>query len=263
MSTETTATLRVTRRCDASAERVFDAWLDAERAATFLFATAAGRMVRADIDARVGGSFCFVDRRDGEDVEHTGTYLEIDRPRRLVFTFLVPKYSAATTRVTVEIVPLGMGCELTLTHDGVLPEYASRTESGWIAILEALESAVARKAAALSFLRLVASGDVQEAYRAHVAPGFRHHNPFFRGDADSLRTAMEENAKKNPNKVLEVQRVLEDGVLVAVHSRVRQTPEDRGGAAVHIFRFEHDRIVEFWDIGQAVPETYVNEHGMF
>ena len=58
MSTETTATVRVTRRFNASAERVFDAWLDANRAATFLFATAAGRMVRADIDARVGGSFC-------------------------------------------------------------------------------------------------------------------------------------------------------------------------------------------------------------
>ena len=263
MSTETTETLRVTRRFDASAERVCDAWLDPEKAAKFLFATAHGKMVRADIDVRVGGSYCFVDRRDGEDVEHTGTYLEIDRPRRLVFTFLVPKYSTATTRVTVEIAPLGTGCELTLTHDGVLPEYSSRTEAGWSAILDGLASAVSRKEAALSFLRLVAAGRVHDAYRAHIGPGFRHHNPFFRGDADSLRTAMEENASKSPNKVLEVQRALEDGVLVAVHSRVRQTPEDRGGATVHIFRFENDRIVELWDIGQPVPETSANEHGMF
>jgi uncharacterized protein YndB with AHSA1/START domain len=89
------------------------------KAATFLFATANGKLVRADIDVRVGGSHCFVDRRDGEDVEHTGTCLEIDRPRRLVFTFMVPKYSTATTRVTVDIAPVGTGCELTLTHDGV------------------------------------------------------------------------------------------------------------------------------------------------
>jgi uncharacterized protein YndB with AHSA1/START domain/predicted SnoaL-like aldol condensation-catalyzing enzyme len=263
MTTNTAATVRITRRFDASAERVFDAWLDPKKAGTFLFATETGRMIRADIDARVGGSFCFVDRRDGEDVEHTGTYLEIDRPRRLVFTFSVPKYSAVITRVTIVIEPLAAGCELTLTHDGVLPEYASRTQSGWSGILEGLASAVSRKEAALSFLRLVASGNVHDAYRAHIGPGFRHHNPFFRGDVDSLRTAMEENATKNPSKVLEVQRALEDGVLVAVHSRVRQTPDDRGAAVVHFFRFANDRIVELWDVGQAVPETSPNEHGMF
>ena len=136
--TADTARVRVTRRFAAAAERVFDAWLDSQKAATFLFATPAGRMVRAEIDPRVGGTFCFVDRRDGEDVEHTGTYLEIDRPRRLVFTFAVPKYSATTTRVTIDIVPLAAGCELTLTHEGVLREYTERTESGWTNIFEGL-----------------------------------------------------------------------------------------------------------------------------
>lgn len=42
------------------------------------------------------------------------------------------------TRVTVDIVPQGSGCELTLTQEGVLPEYVSRTESGWTTILHAL-----------------------------------------------------------------------------------------------------------------------------
>ena len=143
-SPSATATVRVTRRFDASAERVFDAWLDVEKASTFLFATPSGRMVRAELDARVGGSFSFVDRRDGEDVEHTGTYLEIDRPRRLVFTFSVPKYSSVVTRVTIEIAPMGSGCELVLTQEGVLPEYSSQTESGWNGILEGLASAVSR-----------------------------------------------------------------------------------------------------------------------
>jgi predicted SnoaL-like aldol condensation-catalyzing enzyme len=75
--------------------------------------------------------------------------------------------------------------------------------------------------------------------------------------------AMEQNAKKNPNKVLEVQTAIEEGDRVVVFSRVRQKPEDRGGAVVHIFRFEGEQIVEFWDIGQAVPEEGVNENGMF
>ena len=138
MSPEPTMTIRVTRRFSASAERVFDAWLDPEKAGQWMFATASGQLVRVEIDARVGGSFVFVDRRGGEDVEHTGEYLEIERPRRLVFTFAVPKFSSQSTRVTIDIVPAGAGCELTLTHEGVLPDYASRTEAGWTGILDGL-----------------------------------------------------------------------------------------------------------------------------
>jgi uncharacterized protein YndB with AHSA1/START domain len=136
------AVVRVSHRFAASPERVFDAWLDPKRAGRWLFATPHGEMVRVEVDPRVGGSFRFVDRRDGEDVEHVGTYLELDRPRRLVFTFGVPKFSAETTRVTVEIAPLGAGCELTLTHEGVLPDYTSRTQAGWTAILDGLDAAL-------------------------------------------------------------------------------------------------------------------------
>lgn len=50
---------------------------------------------------------------------------------------------------------------------------------------------------------------------------------------------------------------------MAVFSRIRQKPGDRGGAAVHLFRFEGNRIVEFCDIGQEVPAQSVNENGMF
>jgi predicted SnoaL-like aldol condensation-catalyzing enzyme len=119
------------------------------------------------------------------------------------------------------------------------------------------------KDVALAFLRAAASGEVREAYRKHVAPGFRHHNAFFPGDAESLMRGMEENAAKNPNKVLEVQRAIEDGDLVAVHSRVRQKPDDRGVAVVHIFRFEGGKNAELWDLGQPVPEDSPNENGMF
>jgi predicted SnoaL-like aldol condensation-catalyzing enzyme len=123
--------------------------------------------------------------------------------------------------------------------------------------------AKSHKDAAVEFLGLVASGKVREAYEKHVGAGFRHHNPYFRGDAASLMEAMEQNAAKNPNKLLEIQSAIQEGDRVAVFSRVRQNPQDRGGAVVHIFRFEKDRIVEFWDVGQAVPEQSVNENGMF
>ncbi|XXF76227.1 SRPBCC family protein [Myxococcaceae bacterium GXIMD 01537] len=132
------APVRVTRHFNASAERVFDAWLDPRTAGRWLFATPTGQMVRVHVDARVGGAFSIVDRREGEDVEHTGEYLELDRPRRLVFTFAVPKYSSEVSRVSIDIAPRGNGCELVLTNDDVPQEYAAATQDGWGRILEGL-----------------------------------------------------------------------------------------------------------------------------
>lgn len=144
MTTEPKIKVSVTRRFSASPERVFDAWLDPAKACKFLFATPTGEMVRTEIDARVGGKFIIVDRRDGQDAEHFGEYLEIDRPRRLVFVYGVEMYSEAVDRVTVEIVPLDSGCELTLIHemDPEYAEYTSRAEQGWTGILKGLAAAL-------------------------------------------------------------------------------------------------------------------------
>lgn len=139
METENLRSLQVVRRFEASAERVFDAWLDPNTAGQWLFAHDSGQMILVEIEPRVGGSFNFTRRdADGGDIEHVGEYLEIDRPRRLVFTFSVPKFVKQITRVTVDIVPLESGCELALTHEHVLPEWASQTEAGWGMILNSL-----------------------------------------------------------------------------------------------------------------------------
>lgn len=119
------------------------------------------------------------------------------------------------------------------------------------------------KDTAIDFLSLAASGNAKEAFRLYVGEGFRHHNPYFKGDADSLMNGMDENAAENPDKVLEIWRVLEDGDYVTLHARVRMNPNDTGWAVVHIFRFENDRIVELWDVGQEIPEDSPNEYGMF
>jgi len=143
MSKPTTISVRVTHRFRQPAERVFDAWLDPAKAARFLFHTPAGEMIRAEIDPRVGGRFVFVDRRNGVDIAHRGEYIEIDKPRRLVFDFAVTGYEDMLTRVTVAIAPQAEGCELTLTHDGVLADFADRTEAGWTMILDTLASTLA------------------------------------------------------------------------------------------------------------------------
>lgn len=137
--TERPIVARAVRAFEQAPERVFDAFLDPERAGRFLFATAHGRMVKVEIDARVGGRYTFVDRRDGVDVEHTGEYLEIARPTKLVFTLKVPMYGSDVDRVQIDIAPRGKGCELTLTHQmgAEHAAYRERTEQGWGQILDA------------------------------------------------------------------------------------------------------------------------------
>jgi len=117
--------------------------------------------------------------------------------------------------------------------------------------------------AALEFLHLCAAGRVEEAYGRFAAPNFRHHNPHFRGDAASLAAGMADNARQFPNKQLEILRSLAEGELVALHCRVRMTPDGPGIALIHIFRFESGRIAELWDVGQFPPEQSPNEFGMF
>ncbi len=130
--------VRVARRIDASPERVFDAWLDPERARRFLFATPTGEMVRAEIDPRLRGRYCLVDRREGTDVEHRGEYLALDRPRRLVFSFWVSGFHDQVSRVAIDIVPAGAGADITLTNGPLPAEWAERAREGWAGILDGL-----------------------------------------------------------------------------------------------------------------------------
>jgi uncharacterized protein YndB with AHSA1/START domain len=100
-------------------------------------------VLRIALDARIGGSFSSVVRRQGEEIDHTGTYLEIDRPQRRAFTWGIARESEDGSRVRIDIVPLATGCELTLIHE-LHPDwadYASRTEAGWT-MLEALAEAL-------------------------------------------------------------------------------------------------------------------------
>lgn len=144
-------TVRVTRRINASPDRVFDAWLTPATAARFLFATRTGNILHCDIDARVGGGFLVTDRRplaDGDEscyeAQHRGTYVEIERFHRIVFDFTADPTVNTPTRVTLDFVPMGVNkCEVVLTHElgegDDAKTYAKRTEQGWARMLEQLD----------------------------------------------------------------------------------------------------------------------------
>ena len=131
-------TVSVSRRIPVPVEAVYDAWIDPAQAGGWLFRTEGGELERCEIDPRVGGRFRIDERRGGEIAEHHGEYVEMDRPYRLAFDFWT-NFSEERTRVRIDIARIaGDGSLITLTHDGVWPDWADKTRMGWTMILDQL-----------------------------------------------------------------------------------------------------------------------------
>jgi uncharacterized protein YndB with AHSA1/START domain len=131
--------IEVTHRYDVSSEKVFDAFLSTDVARHFLFATAGGDMIVAEIEPRVGGHFTFTERRpEMGDVRHVGHYLDIERPRRLVFNFSVPQFAPGASMVTIEIRSQDGGCELVLIAENMQTDHLEGVRDAWKRILAGL-----------------------------------------------------------------------------------------------------------------------------
>jgi uncharacterized protein YndB with AHSA1/START domain len=131
------ATVRVTKRFRASPDRVFAAWLDDDSAGRWLFATASRPSAEVDIDARVGGSFRFVERRRLVAAVYRGRYLQIVPSRRLVFAVSIDGGREST--VTIDILRRHNGCELILSQQPVPSSERERVKGRWIGMLYGLD----------------------------------------------------------------------------------------------------------------------------
>lgn len=137
----------------ASAERVFDAWLDPAKVRSWSSQPVAGRapsdIRRVEIDPRVGGKFTFSDMREDGEAVHWGYYLEIDRPRKLVFSWFTSEEEEQENNsvVTLTIEPLASGCRATIVHsmDERWAEWVKQTEKGWATMLSQIDMDVAAK----------------------------------------------------------------------------------------------------------------------
>ena len=136
MSTEVvlSRTLRVPR------EEVFDAWLDAPNMAEWMCPGEC--TASAEVDARVGGRFRIVMTHGGGSTEHTGEYLQIERPSLLSFTWKSVNTDNQPTVVTIEFHERGGGTELVLTHRRLPPAHIEAHRDGWTDILRKLNAAL-------------------------------------------------------------------------------------------------------------------------
>jgi predicted SnoaL-like aldol condensation-catalyzing enzyme len=129
-----------------------------------------------------------------------------------------------------------------------------------------------RKDIAVKFLSLVSAGKPKEGLPL-FAPDCKTHNPYVIGGMNELIDAMIAVQKQGSEGIMKgskadfklvVRQVLADGDLVAVHTQLASSNPSEGGLRqVHLFRFSKDKIVEYWDITQFVPENVPNAAGAF
>jgi uncharacterized protein YndB with AHSA1/START domain len=134
------AAVVVRRTISATAEDLFDAWLDPEALATWM-RPGTIRSTVAKVEPRVGGSYEIIMQGQSGPIVHKGVYQQIDRPKRLVFTWASPGTELRDTLVTVDFVPTGKRTEVIVTHEQ-LPESARPSHSnGWTSGLLHLDEA--------------------------------------------------------------------------------------------------------------------------
>lgn len=137
------STVSVRREIAAPAAELFDAWLDPGKLSAWMrpFDTE-----RADVklDARVGGEFEIVMHTPKGPVPHTGSYQEITRPRRIVFTWNSPFAGDHGSLVTVDFNARGRSTEIVITHERLPSEEMVQAHSGgWSGILDRIGEAYA------------------------------------------------------------------------------------------------------------------------
>jgi uncharacterized protein YndB with AHSA1/START domain len=134
------AAVVVRRVIAASAEDLFDAWLDPEALAQWMRPGTINSTV-ARVEPRVGGTVEITMQGQSGLIVHKGVYRHIERPKRLVFTWISGPTEFKETLVTVDFVRIDNCTEVVVTHE-LLPESAMPSHrNGWTSGLEHLEEA--------------------------------------------------------------------------------------------------------------------------
>ncbi len=135
----TDLTLEMTKIINAPIEKVFDAWLDPKILSMFMMPMPGMPESDVENDAREGGKFTITMHAGDDLLPHTGEYLEINRPDKLVFTW-VSHCSVDDSTVTLNFTKIDDNTtNVSLSHVKFIDEKTrSDHEGGWSNILERL-----------------------------------------------------------------------------------------------------------------------------
>lgn len=97
----------------------------------------------------------------------------------------------------------------------------------------------------------------------YVADEYKQHSPSFKTGKAAFKDGIGGYLASFPESTATIKHIVAEGDLVFIHNHIQLNPQDRGQAAVDIFRVKNGMIVEHWDIIQDIPETSENDNTMF
>ncbi|HUI31520.1 MAG TPA: ester cyclase [Candidatus Acidoferrales bacterium] len=100
-----------------------------------------------------------------------------------------------------------------------------------------------------------------ESINKYMGDVYIQHNPYVADGKQALIDACKQWFKDAPKEKIDIQHLAADGNLVFIHTRSHEGAKIF--SVIDIFRIENGKIVEHWDVGQAVPEKAANSHPMF
>ena len=97
----------------------------------------------------------------------------------------------------------------------------------------------------------------------YLGPRYTQHNPMAADGPEGLQAYLRFLRDSYPEAHSEIKRVFADGDYVVLHVHAVRVPGTRGSAIVDIFKLEHGKVVEHWDVIQEIPAKAANGNGMF
>jgi uncharacterized protein YndB with AHSA1/START domain len=141
MSDELPAVLVVRRLIAANPERVYSAWTTPEHIRRW-WRPGPVRCPVAEVDLCVGGRYRIANQLpNGQIIWASGTFEEIDPPRRLVYSWRMG--DAADSRVVVQFEPRGAETEVIVTHERLAAATRREHLDGWTGCLAGLAAHLA------------------------------------------------------------------------------------------------------------------------